>query len=168
MKNKYEVFNTFKIWKARVETEIGLKLKCLRSDNGREYIDGEFKEYFATNGIRMEKTILGTPQQNGVAKRMNKTINEQARSMRLHFGLPKTFWIDATVVYFFNRGPSIPFQYRLSEEVWSRKEVRLAHLKVFGCVSYDHDKSNDHSKIDAKAIRCFFIGYRDEQFGYWF
>ena len=67
MKNKSEVFNTFKIWKARVETEIGLKLKCLRSDNGGEYIDGGFKEYCDINGIRKEKTFLGTPQQNGVA-----------------------------------------------------------------------------------------------------
>ena len=43
LKNKSEVFDTFKIWKARIETEIGLKLKCLRSDNGGEYIDGGFK-----------------------------------------------------------------------------------------------------------------------------
>ena len=67
LKNKSKVFNTFKIWKARVETETGLKLKRLRFDNGGEYIDGRFNKYCATNGIRMEKTILGTPQQNGVA-----------------------------------------------------------------------------------------------------
>ena len=47
--------------KARVEIEIGLKIKCLRYDNGEEYIDGGFKEYCAINGIRMEKTILETP-----------------------------------------------------------------------------------------------------------
>ena len=74
-----------------VETEIGLKVKCLRSDNGGEYIDGGFSEYCAAQGIRMEKTILGTPQQNCVAERMNRTLNEHARSMRLHARLPKTF-----------------------------------------------------------------------------
>ena len=42
-------------------------------------------------GIRMEKTIPGTPQQNGVAERMNRTLNERARSMRLHARLLKTF-----------------------------------------------------------------------------
>ena len=78
-----------------VETETGLKVKCLRSDNGGEYIDGGFSEYCAAQGIRMEKTIPGTPQQNGVAERMNRTLNECARSMRLHTGLPKTFWADA-------------------------------------------------------------------------
>jgi transposase InsO family protein len=70
-----------------VKTKIGLKLKCLRSDNGGEYEDGGFKRFCAVNGIRIEKTILGTPQQNGVAERINKTLNECARSMRLHAGL---------------------------------------------------------------------------------
>ena len=74
-----------------VKTETSLKVKCLRSDNGGEYIDGGFSEYCATHGIRMEKTILGTPQQNGVAERMNRTLNERPRSMRLHARLPKTF-----------------------------------------------------------------------------
>ena len=52
----------------------------------------------------MEKTIPGTPQQNGVAERMNRTLNEHARSMRLHVGLPKTFWADAvsTATYLIN------------------------------------------------------------------
>jgi transposase InsO family protein len=59
-----------------VKTESGLKLKCLRSDNGGEYIDGGFKEYCAVNGIRMEKTVPSTPQQNSIAERMNRTINE--------------------------------------------------------------------------------------------
>ena len=51
-----------------VKTKTDLKVKCLRSDNGGEYIDEGFNEYCATHGIRMEKTILGTPQQNGVAE----------------------------------------------------------------------------------------------------
>ena len=118
-----DVFKTFKKWKAMVETETCLKVKCLRSDNGGEYIDGGFNEYYAAHGIRMEKTILGTPQQNGVAKRMNRTLNECARSMRLHVGLSKTFWADAisTAAYLINRGPSVPMEFRLLEEVWSGK-----------------------------------------------
>ena len=63
----------------------------LKFDNGGEYINRGFKEYCAANGIMMEKTILRTPQQNGVAKRINITINERARSIRLHFGLLKAF-----------------------------------------------------------------------------
>jgi hypothetical protein len=38
-----------------------LKLKCLRSNNGGEYEDRGIKEFCIANGIRMEKTIPGTP-----------------------------------------------------------------------------------------------------------
>ena len=102
-----------------VETKTGLKVKCLRLDNGGEYIDEGFSEYCAAQGIRMEKTIPGTPQQNGVAERMNRTLNKRARSMRLHAGLPKTFWADAVSIaaYLLNRGLSVPMEFRLPEEV---------------------------------------------------
>ena len=52
----------------------------------------------------MEKIILGTPQQNGVAEHMNGTLIKRARSMRLHTELPKTFWADAvsTATYLIN------------------------------------------------------------------
>ena len=153
-----------------VETETGLKVKCLRSDNGGEYINGGFSEYCATQGIRMEKTIPRTPQQNGVAERMNRTLNEHARSMRLHAELPKTFWADAvsTAAYLINREPLVPIKFRLPEEVWSSKEVKFCHLKVFGCVYYIHIDSDTYSKLDAKSKIYFFIDYGDEKFGYRF
>ena len=104
------------------ETKVNLKVKSLRVDNRGEYIDGGFNEYRAAHGIRMEKTILGTPQQNDVAERMNKTLNERARSMklhagniRLHAGLPKTFWADVVnaATYLINQGPSVPMEFRI-------------------------------------------------------
>ncbi|GKF13736.1 retrovirus-related pol polyprotein from transposon TNT 1-94, partial [Tanacetum coccineum] len=69
----------------------------------------DFIEYCAENGIRMLKTVPETPQQNGVAERMNQTLNERAKSMRLHAGLPKMFWEDSvtTAAYLINRGPSV-------------------------------------------------------------
>ena len=90
--------------------------------------------------------------------------------MRLHAGLPKTFWADAvsTAAYLINRGPSVPMEFRLPEEVWSGKEVKFSHLKVFGCVSYIHIDYDARSKLDAKSKICFFIGYSDEKFDYSF
>ena len=54
-----------------------------------------------------------------MAERMNRTLNERAGSMRLHAGLPKTFWVDAVSIaaYLINRGPSIPMEFKLPEEV---------------------------------------------------
>uniref|UniRef100_A0A7N2LFB2 Integrase catalytic domain-containing protein n=1 Tax=Quercus lobata TaxID=97700 RepID=A0A7N2LFB2_QUELO len=159
----------WKVTKGAIALACGKKtVKCLRSDNGGEYIDGGFNEYCAAQGIRTEKTIPRTPQQNDVAERMNRTLNEGARSMRLHAGLLKTFWADvvSTTTYLINRGPSVPMEFRLPEEVWSGKEVKFSHLKVFGHVSYVHIDFDACSKLDAKSKTCFFIGYGDEKFGY--
>ena len=74
MKHKSEVFEIFRRWKAMVENETDLKVKCLRSDNGGEYELGEFKKLCALNGIRLERITPGTLQQNGIAERMNRTL----------------------------------------------------------------------------------------------
>jgi transposase InsO family protein len=62
IRQKYDVFDTFKRWKDLVENETGKRLKCLRSDNGSEYCSKEFDDYCSYHGIRIEKTIRGTPQ----------------------------------------------------------------------------------------------------------
>jgi len=94
LENKYDVFDTFKKWKAKVKNETWLKVKYLRLDNGGEYGDHRFKE-FCVNRIKMEKTIPVPPQHNSVAEWMNITLNEGARSMRIHARLSKMFWADA-------------------------------------------------------------------------
>ncbi|GJZ50418.1 retrovirus-related pol polyprotein from transposon TNT 1-94 [Tanacetum coccineum] len=144
--------------------------KCLNSDNGREYSSREFIEYCAENGIRMLKTIPETPQQNGVAERMNRTLNERAKSMRLHAELPKMFWEDSvtTEAYLINRGPSMPLGFRISEDKWQGKEVSLAHLRVFGCDSYVKVKDVAKDKLDAKSMKCTFIGYGSYEMRYRF
>jgi hypothetical protein len=88
IRQKYDVFDTFKKWKSLVENETGKRLKCLRQENGGEYCSEEFYYYRSYHGIRREKTIPRTLQENGVSERMNMTIMERARSMRLHVGFP--------------------------------------------------------------------------------
>jgi hypothetical protein len=88
IRQKYDVFDTFNKWKSLVENETGKRLKCLRSENGGEYCSKEFDDYYSYQGIRREKTVPRTPQENGVSERMNKTIMECARSLRLHVGFP--------------------------------------------------------------------------------
>ncbi|GJR22973.1 reverse transcriptase domain-containing protein [Tanacetum coccineum] len=47
------------------------------------------------NGIKREYSVARTPQQNGVAKRKNRTLIEVARTMLVDFKLPTTFWAKA-------------------------------------------------------------------------
>jgi transposase InsO family protein len=127
IRKKYDVFDTFKKWKALVENETRNKLKCLRSDNGGEYCNKEFDSYCSYHGIHREKTVPGTPQENGVSERMNRTIMEHARSMRLHAGFPLQFWVEVVdiVVYLINRGPSSSLDGGIPEEAWTGKKGKL-------------------------------------------
>ena len=68
------MFETFKVFKAEVELQLGKKIKALRSDRGGEYISQEFKEYLVKNGIVQHLTSPYTPQQNGVSERINRTL----------------------------------------------------------------------------------------------
>ena len=164
------MFETFKKWKAEVENQTGLKVKCLRSNTGGEYEKSEFKSFCAAEGIGLMRTVPGKERQNGIAKRMNRTLNECARSMRIHCGLPKTLWADAvsTVAYLINRGPSVPLGFKILEEVWIRKELKYSHLRTFGCTTYVHVDPEKRDKLDAKAVKCYFIGYDSDLFGFIF
>ena len=72
------------------------------------------------------RTVPGKARENGIAERMNRTLNERARSMRIHCGLPKAFWADAmsTTAYLINRGPSVPLRFKIPEKVWTGKELK--------------------------------------------
>jgi hypothetical protein len=74
-----------------VENALGKRLKCLRSENRGEYCNNEFDDYYSYHEIRRDTIVPGTPQENGVSERMNKTIMERARSMGLHAGFPLQF-----------------------------------------------------------------------------
>uniref|UniRef100_A0A2N9EML6 CCHC-type domain-containing protein n=1 Tax=Fagus sylvatica TaxID=28930 RepID=A0A2N9EML6_FAGSY len=121
LKNKSEAFAKFKIWKAEVENQTGRKIKCLRTDNGTEYRDGDFLKFCEEHGIKRHFTVRKTPQQNGVAERLNRTITETARCLRLNAELPKIFWAEAVdmACYIINRSPRVALDGKVAEEVWT-------------------------------------------------
>eukprot|EP00253_Pinus_taeda_P009336 PITA_09336 len=71
---KDQTFTKFCEFKGLVEKESGKKIKALRSNNGGEYVSQEFKNLCAAKGIKRELTAPHNPQQNGVAKKKNRTI----------------------------------------------------------------------------------------------
>ncbi|CAH9105075.1 unnamed protein product [Cuscuta epithymum] len=129
---KDQVFECFKTFHVLVERETGKKLKCLRSDNGGEYTSKAFDAYCREYGIRHEKTVPRTPQHNGVAERMNRTIMERVRSMLNMAKLPKSFWAEAvnTACYLINRSPSVPLNFEVPKRLWTDKDPTYSHLRV--------------------------------------
>jgi len=168
LKNKGEVFSKFCEWKAMVERSTGRKLKVLRSDNGGEYTSGEFVEYLRSEGIRHELTVPKSPQQNGVAERLNRTLVEMTRSMLAGSGLPQKLWAEtlSTAVYLRNRSPSKAVKGMTPFESFHGKKPYVGHLRVFGCVCYAHIAKDERKKLDVVARRCVLIGYGTEVKGY--
>ena len=140
LKKKSEVFDGFKEFKALVENQTEKKIKVLRTDNCGEFCSKEFEEFCKKCGIVRQKTTPYTPQQNGVAERMNKTLMERARSMLSGVRLGQEFWAKAveTTCYLVNRSPSSALEDKTPQEVWTSKKPSFSHLRVFGCDAYVH------------------------------
>nr|GEV18725.1 retrotransposon protein, putative, Ty1-copia subclass [Tanacetum cinerariifolium] len=74
LKHKHEVFETFKVFKNKVENQLGKTIKAFRSDRGGEYRSQEFKYYLKACGIVQHITPSYTLQHNGVSERRNHTL----------------------------------------------------------------------------------------------
>jgi len=57
LKAKKETFGKFQEFKALVENQSSRKIRALRSDNGGEYISGEFNDFCRKAGIKRELTV---------------------------------------------------------------------------------------------------------------
>ena len=142
-------------------------MKAVRAYNCGEY-KWPFEDYCRLHGIKFEKTPAKTPQVNGVAERMNRTIEERIRCMLSHAKLPKFFWGEAmrTAVDMINLSPAAALDGNVPNRMWTGKEVSYTHLRVFGCRAFVHIPKDERSKLNDKAKQCIFLGYGHEEFGY--
>ncbi|KAH9793888.1 hypothetical protein KPL71_004697 [Citrus sinensis] len=160
MRAKDEVLEIFVKWKKLVETQTGRKIKVLRSDNGGEYTSDPFLQVCQNEGIKRHFTVRHTPQQNGVAERMNRTLLEKVRCMLSNAGLDKKFWAEAVsyASHLVNRLPSAAIKGKTPMEMWSRKHAQdYDSLRVFGCPAYYHVKDG---KLDPRARKSIFVGFK--------
>jgi transposase InsO family protein len=80
-----------------LESQSGKRTRTVRTDNGGEYINHELGDYFKKKGISHQTTVRYTPEQNGAAERLNRTIMERVRAMLEDSQLPPTLWAEAAV-----------------------------------------------------------------------
>ncbi|RDX66455.1 hypothetical protein CR513_54773, partial [Mucuna pruriens] len=139
---------------AFVERQSVKKVKCIRFDNGGEYC-GPFDIYCKQQGIRYEKTPPKTPQLNGLAERMNKTLIERVRCMLSEARLPKHFWGEAlyTAVHAFVHVP--------------KDERSKLDMKTRQCIfiGYGHDEYGYkmYDPIEKKLVRSRDVQFMEDQ-----
>lgn len=113
-------------------------LKRVRTDNAKEFLSETFRKWLSERGTVHELSSAYSPESNGKAERLNRTLMEIARSMLLGMNQVKNYqklWAEAvnTANYLRNRmynsvccnSSKTPF------EVITGRKPDLTHLRVF-------------------------------------
>ncbi|UYV65505.1 hypothetical protein LAZ67_3004542, partial [Cordylochernes scorpioides] len=169
LKNKGGTLGKVKEWIQESEKQTSRKLKRIRTDNGLEFCSKEWDTFCKSVGIVHEHTMTYTPQQNGVAERMNRTLLDLVRSTISGSGLPKASWAELTytAAYVRNRvlnnhnGESTPY------ELWTGNKPSLKHLRAIGCQVFVHiPRQVRKSKLERRAVKGNLVGYALRGRGY--
>lgn len=151
-----------------LENQVDGRVQRLRCDNGSEYMNKELKDFCNSKGIKMETTVRYTPEQNGSAERLNRTLLNKVRPMLTGAGLFKSYWAEAltTANYLRNRSP-VTGRDKTPYELFFGVKPDVSHLRTFGARVYAlTPKQLRHSKLEQTSERGRFIGYPAGTKGY--
>eukprot|EP00253_Pinus_taeda_P019834 PITA_19834 len=129
------------------------KIKVLPSNNGGEYIDKDFTEFCAKEGMTKEWIAPYNPQQNGVAERKNRAIVRAAKAMLYDQDLLRFLWVEAcnTTVYIQNKTPHRALEKKTPKEAFIGKKPEVSHFRNFGNIAYCHVPNEKCTKLDQTA-----------------
>ena len=96
LSQKSDTFDIFWTFTKKIQNELELKIKMIRSNLGGEFENRNFEGVCNELGITHYFSAPQTPQQNGVAERKNRTLIEMSRMM-LKTTYQGTFWLKRSV-----------------------------------------------------------------------
>nr|GEX29578.1 retrovirus-related Pol polyprotein from transposon TNT 1-94 [Tanacetum cinerariifolium] len=133
----------------------------LQSDNGTEFKNQDFNQFFRMRGIKREFSVPRTPQQNGIAERKNRTLIEAARTMLADSLLPIPFWAEAvnTANYVQNMVLVTKPQNKTLYELLLGRTPSIGFMRPVGCLVTILNTLDPLGKFDGKADEGFFVGY---------
>ncbi|UYV62579.1 hypothetical protein LAZ67_2001174 [Cordylochernes scorpioides] len=161
LSSKLESFDIIRSFIEEIEKEKEIKVKQLRSDNGKEFTNHQMTQYLKGKGIKHQLTNVYTPQQNGISERYNRTLIEGTRALLIDSQLPLRYWAEtmSTFAYLKNRTPCKKLGWITPEERFSNKKPTVAHLKIFGCIAYYYVHKHKRGKFQPTAKVGIFVGY---------
>ncbi|GJU75119.1 putative ribonuclease H-like domain-containing protein [Tanacetum coccineum] len=158
---KDETSRILKTFIREIENQLDHKVKVIRSDNGTKFKNSVMNQFCEMKGIKREFSVARTPQQNGVAKRRNRTLTKAARTMLVDSKLPTTFWAEAVNIacYMLNRVLVIKPHTKTPYELIRRRTSLIDFMKHFGCLVTILNTRDHLGKFNGKANEGFFVGY---------
>ena len=160
--DKSEVASCFKKFAKRAQNEFEVKLKKIRSDNGKEFDNTNIEAYCDEVGIKHEVSATYTPQQNGVLERKNWTLITLATTMLDEYNTPKALWVEAinTACYASNRLFLQKFFGKTAYELFNGKKPDVSFFWVFGCKCYIYKKRQRLGKFQRRCdywLSCWLL-----------
>jgi len=170
LKAKSEAFDAFKRFKALAENQLDAKIKTLRDDKGGEYMSNAFTKFTDDAGIVRQHTVRNRPQQNGVAERANRTMEERIVALLKEANLPHTFWGEClmAMVHVWNRCPTSAIKKATPYQLWFKRKPSVDHIRVWGCTAYVHVQKDKRTDFGSHMEKCVFIGYPEGYKGWKF
>ena len=176
---KFQSLDTFKSFKAKVELQLGKKIKDVKSECGGEYYDtydgsgeqrlGPFACFLKDYGIVLQYTMSSKHTMNSVVEQRNRTLKDMVKSMVSHSSLLESLWGEALkiVAYILNRVLSKVFN-KIPYELWTGKQPSIKHLHIWGSVAKAWPYRSQESKLDSRTNSNYFVGYAERSRGYKF
>ena len=150
-----------------LEKQSNNQVKGVRTDNGGEYVNNVLNSYYSSKGIIAQHTVPYSPQQNGKAERLNRTLLDKARSMLADARLPSQLWGEAVVTanYLRNRSPAAG-KTATPWELFFGSRPSVSHLRVFGAKAFAQIPKEKRGKLDPRSQRGIMVGYEPNVKGY--
>ncbi|GKF45240.1 retrovirus-related pol polyprotein from transposon TNT 1-94, partial [Tanacetum coccineum] len=145
----------------RDENQNDIKVKQLRTDNGTEFENSILVNFYDEKGISQKFSSPYTPEQNGVAKRKNRTLIEVARTMLSASVFSKQYWTEAVAIACYTQNRSIIVKRHLKNryEIFCKRIPNINFLHVFGCPVYIHNHKDHLGKFDEKSYDGYLLRY---------
>nr|XP_043629829.1 uncharacterized protein LOC122601123 [Erigeron canadensis] len=112
-------------------------------------------------GISQVYSVARTPQQNGVAERLNRTLIEAARSIMAQNNVKSHFWTEAvhTACFTQNRSLIVKRHQKTAYELLRGRKPEIGFLRMFGSPCYILNQKDHLGKFDEKADEGILLGY---------
>ncbi|KAJ9505356.1 hypothetical protein QJQ45_008945 [Haematococcus lacustris] len=142
-----------------LQRQSGHTVKALRTDRGGEFTGGELQAWLRAEGVIHQQTAPYSPEMNGSAERINRTLEECVRAMTQAAGTPKHLWGEAlrTAADLHNLS-AVSGKPCTPHELMFGVKPDVSHLRVWGCPAYVHDPM-PASKLDSRFVKGVFVGY---------
>lgn len=155
MRHRSDVYTVFEGVSTKFRDIGEVDIQKIHSDGAQEYIalqnslggGDEYKSFSPPY----------TPELNGIAERVNRTMVEGALAMLIQANLPSCLWPFAVkhVIYVRNRVPhsatgNTPYS------IFVGKDPSLKHVRVFGCKAYVL-KLPQGSKFEVRAVEGVYL-----------